>query len=509
MSAYIAATFSSCHPSPASEQPERPSFDASKNKNNLDTSQADNWARKGSRRPYIVDVGAGQGYLSRALAAYGFHVLALDRDENQTKGSLARTDWLDSTTAAVGERRKERSKGRESDEPKEVTNEQGSKTTDIDATTTSAKRDTIEIGKGKEEDLKGSVSNRTVFIDDADALTNTINEWIQEHDRSQTLLPQHGGLFPIVVVGLHACGDLTPAILSFIRRQLSPSQSNSSTKLFELVGCVVVGCCYNMMTTSSFPLSNKLASELSICRNADGARADAEPFRLDTQHLHLAAQAPKTWSLETPPAPERANLPFEIPSSTALSMRKIAYRALLARRLPVAYRAETQSKSDSVATADRVTRVGEEWPPNLDDVDWRTRRIGRLATSVYKDFPTFLKAARIKLGIAQQHTFSSVTNGVQPLLLTREGDMESDLCPYETELVQKIQVFQVLRCFLGPLVESLLVLDRYWFLFEAVHSALSEQPSETLSGRKENVQLINLFDQSTGSLRNTALVWKV
>ncbi|KAG8768127.1 hypothetical protein FRC15_005299 [Serendipita sp. 397] len=49
------------------------------------------------RKPWIVDVGAGQGYLSRSLSAppNNFHVLALDSNDNQTAGAISRRDWLD------------------------------------------------------------------------------------------------------------------------------------------------------------------------------------------------------------------------------------------------------------------------------------------------------------------------------------------------------------------------------------------------------------------------------
>jgi hypothetical protein len=50
-------------------------------------------------------------------------------------------------------------------------------------------------------------------------------------------------------------------------------------------------------------------------------------------------------------------------------------------------------------------------------------------------------------------------------------------------------------------LQSLLVLDRYWW----VREALEEEPEEGGNGRMA-VELVNLFDQATGSGRNMAIV---
>ena len=70
------------------------------------------------------------------------------------------------------------------------------------------------------------------------------------------------------------------------------------------------------------------------------------------------------------------------------------------------------------------------------------------------------------------------------------------------EALWRLQVFWTLRSWLGPVLESLLVLDRWVYLVEG----LREAGEWERGGEGRRVELVNLFEQSTGSLRNLALV---
>jgi hypothetical protein len=59
---------------------------------------------------------------------------------------------------------------------------------------------------------------------------------------------------------------------------------------------------------------------------------------------------------------------------------------------------------------------------------------------------------------------------------------------------RRIQVLHTMRCLLGSAVESTILKDRV------------EWVKDVLSGSGLQVQLVNLFDQSTGSGRNVAIV---
>ncbi|CAK5284333.1 unnamed protein product [Mycena citricolor] len=100
----------------------------------------------------IVDVGAGQGYLTRALRSHlgTTHLLALDSSEIQTRGAER---WQERTG------------------------------------------------------LVGSITQKTIHIT-PQTLSDSVDEWIQS-----SKVPSSGEPVPVLFVALHACGSLTPDIL--------------------------------------------------------------------------------------------------------------------------------------------------------------------------------------------------------------------------------------------------------------------------------------------------------
>lgn len=89
----------------------------------------------------------------------------------------------------------------------------------------------------------------------------------------------------------------------------------------------------------------------------------------------------------------------------------------------------------------------------------------------------------------------------------REGKSEVKECEFEDwgEGLWLLRVWWTLRSWLGPAMESLVVLDRYLLLLEGLYGVdLKEKEEE--EAKRQRVEMVNLFDQSTGSLRNIALV---
>lgn len=140
----------------------------------------------------------------------------------------------------------------------------------------------------------------------------------------------------------------------------------------------------------------------------------------------------------------------------------MTYRALLSRRLDPSARAETG-------------------PSTLRDVQWTQKRVGRLASSAYCDFNGYLTLAAKRLQVDEAML-----------------DTKTRMQPDESDLQSNLEALYVLRCFIGPVIESYIVLDRLLYLQEHLQG----------SNSKGSVHLYNLFDQGTGSLRNLALVWK-
>lgn len=121
--------------------------------------------------------------------------------------------------------------------------------------------------------------------------------------------------------------------------------------------------------------------------------------------MQLAAQVPFQWRRTRDAA-----------AGAELAIRKVAYRALL----------------------ERV----------LDRADGRGARLGRLNDATYVDWTMFLGRAREKLCLDE-----AALGAVADLDRTLE---------------QRVRVFHVLRCILGPTVESLILLDRLVWMQEAL-----------------------------------------
>lgn len=109
----------------------------------------------------------------------------------------------------------------------------------------------------------------------------------------------------------------------------------------------------------------------------------------------------------------------------------------------------------------------------------RRKRLGKLNDGMYKDWDTFIGAASKKMGFEGRNLIMDV------------------------EMEGRLEVLHVLRCLLGPVVESLIILDRVEWV-RGLYSgpgAREEQEQE-----QETVRIVNIFDQRCGSPRNVALV---
>ncbi|KAJ7134339.1 methyltransferase domain-containing protein [Mycena epipterygia] len=320
----------------------------------------------------IVDIGAGQGYLTRALQSRlgTLHLLALDSSEIQTRGA---------------ERWQERA------------------------------------------GIVGSITQKTIHIT-PDTLCESIDEWIKN-----TSAPEDGPS-RVLLVALHACGSLTPDILRtfFIQRAAA---SKNDRPLWTPIGMIVVGCCYNLLAPQDFPLSTCMAT--------------SPPISLASSAYHMAAQIPAQW--------------FRTPESRAdatLALRKVVWRAIIGARFAKTLQADEEiGKLDG--TGDRPVM----------------RRLGRLNNTAYADWKTFASVAGNRVGV--------------------DFGADDELNVEERCLISELEVLHVLRCIIGPLVESLIIMDRQQW----VQDQLDERRGDGMQ-----VEVVNLFDQATGSGRNIALI---
>ncbi|KAF5315094.1 hypothetical protein D9619_007015 [Psilocybe cf. subviscida] len=508
--------------------------------NGLPTSAPD----PGSQRLHIVDVGAGQGYLTRALRALLQHarILALDADHAQSAGAIK---W------------EERLFG----------------------------KDDEKDGKGKG---KAGIEHRTVLIGaEGDPeelrLQKVVSEWVREgSDETEG----DRGQAPVLFVALHACGSLTPALLrAFLAA--STAQRDGDT-IWRPAGAVAVGCCYNLMNPTDFPLSTAL-------------RTHEPALDLPPAAFHLAAQIPGTWLAQGTDQPRDctdAEKDIEVAPVVALAIRKVAWRALLEHALKMSrpmtdeelrdaedraklgahqhtsmsssfggdaekntgdgretklkdsknakkqakkefIKKDVKEKKPSATVPARWQRRPENWVPNADvDLDEELspsaspttalkstekasaaeaqgqvgpqdhsapssgvgatpalRRLGRLRDSAYTaDWESFLREAGARMGIVF------------------EGRVEDRNEIEERKVLEtQLETLHVLRCIVGPAIESAILRDRQEWLREALTSCPHQDRSTGEVGVHEEqetfkVELVNLFDQETGSGRNVAIV---
>ncbi|KAM6494117.1 Methyltransferase domain containing protein [Amanita muscaria] len=401
-----------------------------------------------SKRVRIVDVGAGQGHLTRTLKLYlqTTHILALDSDQWQTKGSQI---WEERVARAL------RVAG--SDSP------------------------------------STPIFHKTVHIT-PDTLIPAIDGWIRETKEGDDGRPD-----PVLFIALHACGSLTPDVLRACVNAACRKESR-----WTLAGAVVVGCCYNLIKPTDFPLSNMLKT----------LSTPATPFRLPPSAFNLATQIPSQWLMSP-----RAT------ASVSLSIRKVVWRALLEQELmrksPFGEAAMESGEEFNASTPLSQIKYSPPAPPsrqhdNFESLPLGTgvgseaglgigtsatmRLLGRLPDSAYTTWDTFLHVAGQKLGVD----------------LSAAATCEHDLL-----LERRLEVQHVLRCLIGPLVESLIILDRVHWLREELTIKEPEDTDiptnhrlqEPLQGstpekrcNRTRVEAINLFDQATGSGRNVAII---
>ena len=359
------------------------------------------------------------------------------------------------------------------------------------------------------------ISHKTIHIT-PDTLIPAVDDWVHE-----TLDRIDDDPDPVLFLALHACGSLTPDIL---RACVNSAHRKNAT--WRMAGAVVVGCCYNLIKptgkfylsphwnrliltnfVTDFPLSKALQS-LSVPPSHLAA------LRLPPSAFNLATQIPSQW-LMSPKAT----------SSVSLSIRKVVWRALLGRELikTDAFGEETkkllefESKNSDSVIASSQTENASPPPSRRQDTfsapplgtgsgketgigigTSRTLRLlGRLPDSAYTEWGTFLAAASQKLEI----DLSASATDKRDLLLER-----------------RLEVLHVLRCLIGPLIESLIILDRVQWLKEEWEidgmeaSTDKDEPRDPLAdtipekqGSGARVEAINLFDQATGSGRNVAI----
>ena len=204
----------------------------------------------------IVDVGAGQGYLSQTLSrSFSYHVVAVERALNNVHGSMKRAQKM---RDRCENKKKKKGKKETKGNVAEITN------ADVDD------MPLLSV-------VQCDVTNQTCPVDlEAVVSLQRIGEKII-HQR-------------FALVSLHACGSLSEHMLRLFANWDS------------CVALVNVGCCYNVDVTSTVPLSQHWATIFSLVHDPKypgGSENDScvtSGLRW-TRNMRLAAcQAPQRWA---------------------------------------------------------------------------------------------------------------------------------------------------------------------------------------------------------------------
>ncbi|KAL1920542.1 uncharacterized protein VTP21DRAFT_919 [Calcarisporiella thermophila] len=330
----------------------------------------------------VIDLGAGQGYLSRFLALRGLDVLAVDACEVQTCGAQKFQARLSKTL-----------KGK-------------SPPASASSTPTIEEEEALlaEFAAGRLRHITWKVTPQTA--------PDLLQEMQCGDDKAE-----EGWL----VCGLHACGDLTPLMLRLFTQQSE-------------IRCVVnVGCCYHFLTekfetkkpgedvsrgTDCFPMSEHLKS----------ARVT-----LGRQARMLSCQTPWRWISQR--------------DETLESFKHHFYRALL----------------QYIMVEKGLCTPGE------------APTIGRLRPRHFRNFRSYCEASLRRLRSRSLTTTPTLEQADEDIdeggLAWKAGEeLLHDCEKYHERFhpwgLRRVTVFWALRSILGPVLESLILLDRMLYLQE-------------------------------------------
>jgi hypothetical protein len=205
-----------------------------------------------------------------------------------------------------------------------------------------------------------------------------------------------------------------------------------------------------------------------------------------------------------------------------LAIRKVVWRALAGELISPQSQLLSQKEYDISSTSasgptslhfgaktnDPADQAQYEDSKRMDDLQtFRTgdtpthRRLGKINSKAYENWEDFLRVAGEKMGVHLSATARStplpMTESVNLSLIEERQSRETEEARWK-EMESRLEVLHVLRCLLGPLVESMILLDRLVWIREELQVQSDTDGIEA--------ELVNLFNQATGSGRNVAIV---
>ncbi|KDP37706.1 hypothetical protein JCGZ_06847 [Jatropha curcas] len=380
-----------------------------------------NYIAKNVRAETIVDVGAGQGYLAQVLSfQYHHSVIAIDACSHHGRVTETRAERIKKHYAA--QMRKLDSGNRVPDMPKAIT-------------------------------------CRVMSIDMLKALTDaSLHVDIVEHPKLSRQVPDDST--SLVLAGLHACGDLSVTML------------RTFSECKEIKAVVSIGCCYNLLSEEcfdvagphcGFPMSLGVKSSgISLGKNSrDLACQSAERWRsldkdvgLQNFELHTFRAAFQMVLSKYYPEIMKAS-PSIGRQGKALrrqQQRKILHSALRhgENKLPQSI---SEMDCNCVSVQPRESKTDDssaaESSINTLSCNGIMRCEGNASADKYLLFEKFSHSGLSRLGL-------------KPLQEIDLHEIWEEVEPF----AEFIGLYWSLRAAFGPLIETLLLLDRLLFLQE-------------------------------------------
>ncbi|KAL1224197.1 hypothetical protein V5N11_031333 [Cardamine amara subsp. amara] len=375
--------------------------------------------------PTVVDVGSGQGYLAQVLSfQYKHSVVAIDSSSHHGKVTDARAARIRKHFAA--QMRKSGS---------------GNKCPDVPMTITCRVLST--------EMLK-ALTHVPLEKDELDLNASALNEGPRISQSSSNA----NRSCPLVLAGLHACGDLSVTML------------RTFMECEEVKAVVSIGCCYNLLSEKNNENS------CSKCGFPMSAGLKSLGFSLGKNARDLACQSAERWSS----LGEDAGLQnFELHSFRAAFQMVLSkhYPEVLATspsigRQGKAFRRQQQRKSlETSATVDTIRKDTDGIKP--------MRQTSSKSDNLFS-FEKFCLSAFSRLNLEHPH------------------DLDLNATWNEADaFTEMIGPYWSIRAALGPVLETLILLDRLMFLQE--------------QGDSIKVVMLPIFDPAI-SPRNIAIIVK-
>ncbi|XP_068654197.1 uncharacterized protein [Aristolochia californica] len=400
----------------------------------------------------IIDVGAGQGYLAQVLCfEYQLPVIAIDASSHHGSVTTARAERIKKHYAA--KMRKSQNGNKHLHVPQTVTCHVLSSDILKALTGTSLHEEKVEPSREVEE--KG----------------------VETHSfDGSNLYNNNSSVSAVLLAGLHACGDLS---VTMLRTFLDWTEAKALISL---------GCCYNLLSEEcsenkehehGFPLSNGAKSSgISLGKNArDLACQSAERWRSlskDAAQQNFEVHAFRA-AFQMVLDRYYANVSITSPSigRQGKAFRRQQTRRDLQKNLCIA------EKTTCALVSEELDKVVETLPATkserfefVQEDDNNVHRTDEGEESSSSAFEQFCNSGLIRLGLEPPDSILTIWKEAQPFL-------------------EFVGPYWSLRAALGPVIETLILLDRFLFLQE--------------QGTSLEAAMIPLFDPKL-SPRNVAII---